>query len=232
MTNFPAIKEAYLLALLPLIGIAIVAVHQMGRYQFYGVPLEYLEIDTVKIILSGLSLALYAAASIYAITALMSEQNLPSWPSRFIAHLFIAAFLTMPYWVGNLSIKNSISWPTLLFIGFCACVTATAEYKIRRLNHSDKPVSRTELINTAAGVGFWVILLVLLATFTHGALTAKDQTKRTFIEGTNLMIVARSGDVLITKKYDPTRQSFDKDRTVLVVLDKSTTLVTREAPLK
>ncbi len=232
MSETPRIPESFLLALLPLMGIAIVAIHQMGQYQFFGVPLEYLEIDTVKIILSGLSLSLYSTAGIYALALLYNKESIPTGPKRFLHHLFIASFIAMPFWISNFSFKSSISWPTVIFVLFCSVVTASAEFHFRRLRDAADPLSRLQVIESIAGIAFFVTLLILIATYVHGGIVAKDQKQRTFISGTNRILIARSGDILITKEYDPATQSIDKTKTILVVVESTTTLVTQHAPIR
>lgn len=232
MSRMLVLKEAYLLAALPLVGITLVACHQMGAYGFYGVPIEFLELDTMKVILSGLSLALYGAAATYAITSIFHEDPAPTKSRRLIGHVLAASLLTVPFWSKNISVHNGISWPTLLFIAFCATVTFCADHYLRKFsNNDDKPTLENSL-GTICGVGFWVILLVLTATFLMGYLTARDAVSRMFIENTNLIVVARIGDTLVAKEYNTKTATINKGETTLFVVDKTTTLVKRNAAIK
>lgn len=225
------LSEGYLLALLPLVGIAIVAVHQMGQYQFYGVPLELLELDTVKIILSGMTLSLYGAAGIYAVT-LVYDKVAPPGALRIFNHLAIAAFITMPFWIGGMDFKAPLSWPTIIFVVFCASVTTFAERQLRRIKRADSQLPSTQQIGPVAALVFWVGLLILVATWVHGGIWARDRPERTFIEGTDQIVVGRAGDALIVKEYDPAKRSIDTNRTALVKGDKTIVLVTRGAPVQ
>lgn len=231
MTENYKVNEGYLLALLPVLGMAVIAVHQMGKYIYFGVPLEFLEIDTVKILLSGLSLALYSAAALYALFLLYHRDSIPGGPRRFLHHLFIATFISMPFWVKGVGLDSTISWPTVLFICFCAAVTASAEHRLKRLKDQGEKMSRLQKIESYVGTSFWVALLILSAVFAHGSITAKDQISRTFISGSDRFVVARSGDVLISKQYDPTTKSFVRDRTILVTMGDEIELVVRAAPI-
>jgi hypothetical protein len=156
MSDSKVISEGYLLAALPLGGIAIVAINQMGKYLYFGVPLEFLEIDTVKILVSGLSLALYSAAAIASLAMLYNKETIPDGPKRFLHHLLIATFISLPFWIDGIGLKSSISWPTVFFIVFCAIVTASAEHHLKKLKNQSETLTMLQKIESFYGTNFWV----------------------------------------------------------------------------
>jgi hypothetical protein len=66
----------------------------------------------------------------------------------------------------------------------------------------------------------------------HGSNTAAQVEKRLFIDGTNYFVVARSGDLLVTKEYFPLSHTFDKERTIVVSISDQIVLNERKAILR
>ena len=232
MSDNRVISEGYLLAALPLGGIAIVAINQMGKYMYFGVPLEFLEIDTVKILVSGLSLALYSAAAIASLAMLYNKESIPDGPKRFLHHIIIATFISLPFWIEGVGLKSSISWATVAFITFCAVITASAEHHLKKLSKEGDRLTRLQKIESVSGTFFWVSLLILAAVFAHGANTAAQVEKRLFIDGTNYFVVARAGELLVTKEYFPSDHAFDKERTIVISITDRIVLTERKAILR
>lgn len=227
----PSRYEPYLLAFLPLLGIALVVVHQMGRYSFYSVPFDFLEIDTVKILISALSLGLFGTAAIYSLSLLYDADYAKTPATHYLSHLAAAAFLTTPFWADTLSLKSSLSIPTIAFILFASAVTFFIGKHIRKSGAASSGLSVLARMAAHAGVLFWGTLLVTLATFAHGYLKEGDLSKRIFVEGTNYLFVGRVSGQLVLKVYEPESKRFVSGRTILMQPGVTTVLVERQAEI-
>lgn len=224
------LSEGFVLAMFPVLGIAVVAFHQLGRQMFYGVPLELFELDTAKIILSAAPFALYGFASLYSVTMLYNSVA-PPQTQRALVHLLLAGFVTAPFWIGSIRIGSPFSWSTVAFVGFFAFFTLGTEHFWRRLTAKGRPAF-AHRVQAVAGISLAAGVLVLGAAFAHGAIVARDQPSRTFIEGTNQIVVFKSGDIFVTKTYDPRARIVVPGSTVLVPITERTILVTRKAPIE
>lgn len=222
------LSEGFVLALFPLFGIAVIAFHQLGRHFFYGIPLEFFELDTAKVILSAAPFTLYGLAIVYSVALLYDSTPAPSSKWRPLGHLFLAGFVTVPFWIGSLGVGAEFSWPTIALIAFFAACTWAAEHFWKKLVNKGPKARRVEAL---AGISLAIGALVLIGAFTHGAILARDQASRTFIGGTNQIVVLRSGDLLITKTYEPSSRSLVADRTALVLVSDVTMLESRKAPI-
>ncbi len=223
------LSEGLLLAMFPVLGVAVVAFHQLGRHMFYGVPLELFELDTAKIILSAAPFGLYSLASLFSVSILYNGAVRPS-TKGLLSHLLLATFVTAPFWAGSVGIRREPSWPTIAFIAFFALSTWGTEHFWRKLTAK----SRTDVgsrIEATAGIALAAGVLILGAASVHGSILAKDQVRRTFISGTNLIVVLKSGDLLVTTAYDPETRTLVADSTTLVPISGNTVLVTRKAPV-
>lgn len=224
--------EPYLLAFLPLLGIALVVIHQMGRYSFYSVSFEFLEIDTVKILISALSLGLFGTAAIYSLSLLYDSDYAKTPATHYLSHLAAAAFLTAPFWADTLNLKSSLSIPTITFITFASVVTFFIEKHIRKSGAASPELSVIAQMAAHAGILFWGTLLVTLATFAHGYLKEDDLDKRVFVEGTNYLFVGRVSGQLVLKEYEPASKKFIDGRTILMQPGVTTVLVERKAEIE
>lgn len=220
-------SEKYLLPLLPLAGIALVTTNQMGRYSFYSVPFDFLEIDTVKTLISVFSLGLFSVAGLYSLLLLHYRDDIKTARSRFLFHLGAASFITMPFWVESLSLRGKPSLPTIAFILFAAAVTYFADTHVLKAKSTD--LSTHDRLSSGLGVMFWVTILVLFSTFTHGYIREKELRTRLFVSGTNLIFVGKAGGQFVLKEYNPATKRIDKARTIVLQPSERTTLIERSA---
>lgn len=209
--------EPLLLAALPLLGVALVVLHQMGRYTFYSVPFEFVEIGTVKTLLSALAIVPFCLAATYSLSLFFDGKESNHPVAHFLAHLGAWLFLSSMYWLEDFDFSAPISYSTVAFVLLASAITFYTDRHIRKSIAKQEPANRTwiEIIGTNAGVLFWLVMLVIVATVLHGALSERDHKVRTFIEGTNYLLVGRSEGQLILKEYDPTTQKLVRGTTIL-----------------
>ena len=222
--------EPLLLAALPLLGVALVVLHQLGRYTFYSVPFEFVEIDTVKTLLSTLAIVLFSLAATYSLSVFFDGKESNHPVAHFLAHLGTWSFLN---WLEDFDVSAPISYGTVAFVIFASAVTFYTDRHVRRSIAKKEQSNRTLLatIGTNAGVLFWLVILVIVATTLHGFASEKDHKVRTFIEGTNYLLVGRSEGQLILKRYDPAAKKIMRGTTILKEPEGTIVLVERFADI-
>jgi hypothetical protein len=215
---------ALAVALVPVLGTGLVLVNQLGRYFYYGVPPEMLELDAYKVLVSSLSMFFIGSTLLYVGASFYDSRGSRTW-HRLGFHLLFAAILTAPFWLKEVGRSLTSAWLALLFVAFTAAVMFGVERRFKR--------GATDTSDQLSGwslVAFFSSLLILIATCAHGYLSERDRTSYTFVESSNDAVVGRLGDLLILKTYDPTHRTFERDRTVLVSVERSLVLETRAMP--
>lgn len=215
---------ALAIALVPVLGTGLVLMNQLGRYFYYGIPPEMLELDAYKVLISSLSMVFIGCALLYVGATFYDSRGSRIW-HRIGFHLLFAAILTAPFWLKEIGRSHASAWLALLFVAFTAAVMFGVELMLKR--------GATDTSDQLSGwslVAFFSSLLILIATCTHGYLSERDRPSYTFVGSSNDAVVGRVGDLLILKAYDPIHQTFERDRTVLVSVEKSLVLVTRTVP--
>lgn len=215
---------ALAVALVPVLGTGLVLMNQLGRYFYYGVPPEMLELDAYKVLISSLSMVFIGSTLLYVGATFFDSRGSRTW-HRIGFHLLFAAILTAPFWLKEIGRSHTSAALASLFVAFTAAVMFGVERMLKR-NASD-PIDQ---LSGWSLVAFFSSLLILIATCTHGYLSERDRTFYTFVGSSNDAVVGRVGDLLILKAYDPIHRTFDRDRTVLVSVQKSLVLETRTMP--
>jgi hypothetical protein len=208
--------------LIPMVGTGVVLMDQVGRFLFLNIPLEMLEVDAYKILVSSISVLFIGAATIYTGASLYESRDY-SHPLRIVFHIFLAAVLTAPFWMTDVSWNRPISWPSIFFVAFTALVMFGVERWLRR----EAIVSTQERISGWALTLFFASLLVMSGTVAHGYLAEGDRTTYTFISATNDAVVGRIGSILILKTFDEKRDTFS-GQTKLMPVVNVTSLETRQ----
>jgi hypothetical protein len=212
-------------ALIPVLGTGLVLINQVGRFLFYGIPLELLELDAYKVLVSGVSMLLIGLALVYTGATLHSLAG-TRWWERLAFNLGFAVILTASFWAKDLHWGWSVSWATVVFVGFVGGVFYAVERWLRR--HA--PSSAQERIAGWALVASLSCGLLLVAALAFGVVAERDRTLFSFISHTNDAVVAKSGDLLIVKTYDSDRHEFDHEQTKLVTIDGQVILESRTVP--
>jgi hypothetical protein len=208
---------AIAVALVPVLGTGLVLMNQLGRYSYYGIPPELLELDAYKVLVSSLSMLFIGSALFYVGSTLYDAAGPRAW-HRIIFHILFAAALTVPFWYRD----YADPWQSVPFVLFTAGVMFGVE---RWLRH--KVESPRDQFSGWSLVAFFSSLLVLAATCAHGYLSEKDRTTHTFVASSNEAVVGRVGDLLILKTYDPVNNVFVHERTRLVNVETSIILEVR-----
>lgn len=213
---------AIAVALVPVLGTGLVLMNQLGRYFFYGVPPELLELDAYKVLVSSLSM-LFLGASLLYLGATLYDSSGEQGRPRLTFHLLFAAALTGPFWANDLDWRHSVSWATVGFVGFTGSVFFGAERWLRR----ERVAKLQERVSGWALTVFFASLLVLAATCAHGYLAEQDRTSHTFLAATDDAVVGRVGGLLIIKTYDPKVGTFNRQLTKLVSVEEVIVLEVR-----
>lgn len=216
---------AVAIALVPILGTGLVLMNQLGRFFYYGVPPELLELDAYKVLISSLSMLFVGIALLYLGTALYDSAGSRAW-QRLLFYMVFAAALTSAFWLKDLSWNRSISWPSVVFVTFTGLVMFGAERWLGR----EARAAPLERVSGWALTAFFVSMLGLSATCAHGYLAERDRTSFTFVGNSDDAVVGRSGDFLILKTYDAERKMFVRERTKLLSVQSSIILVTRTVP--
>lgn len=223
----PRFDLAIAIALVPVLGTGLVLMNQLGRFSYYGVPAEMLEIDAYKVLISSLSMFFVGTALLFT-GATLYDSGGSRWWERLTFGVFFAAALTAAFWVRDLDWHRPVSWATVVFVAFTGLVIFGAERWARR----ESSLGPLERISGWALTAFFGSLLVLSATFAHGYLAERDRKTFTFVENSDDAVVGRSGDLLILKTYDGAQGKFQQERTKFLRMDDSTVLVTRTIPAR
>jgi len=205
---------AIAIALVPILGTGLVLMDQLGRFIFYGVPPELLEVDAYKILISGLA-TLFLGTAVCYLAATFYDSRDASAAVRFFFHLIFAAAVTAPFWMGDLDLDRPISWPSVALIA----LAGTTFFCIERWLKRERAISTQERVAGWSLVTFAGSLFIIGATTAHGYLAERDRRSFTFLAKTNDVVVARAGDTLILKQFDPAHLTFDRDQTKLVNSD-------------
>src|ERR1700741_5127663 len=160
---------AIAVALVPLLGTGLVLMNQLGRYLYYGVPPEMLELDAYNVLFTSLSMLFIGSALLYAGATLYDASGTRAW-QRMCFHLIFATILTAPFWYKEVDRSHSIPWPAVVFAIFTGTVTFGAERWLRR-----KAKSRSDQLSGWALAAFFTSLFVLVATCGHGYLSERDK---------------------------------------------------------
>ena len=224
--------EKYVVALLPVFGIALTSVNQIGRLSFYEVPYELMELSTVGTLLSAIALTITSAAGLLSV-AIAYTRDLQTWWHRAFHHIVLASMLTAPFWAKTLNLGTSVSWPTFIFIAALASAGYMTESYYRSVKSgSDSTRDLQERIEKAVHVVLMLGLLTLAGSFTHGYYYARESPMRLFIQGTNDLVAGSFNGHLVIKRYDPLIGSIDKRRTALLSPNARLELETRAAPIR
>lgn len=216
---------AIAIALVPILGTGLVLMNQLGRFFYYGVPPEMLEMDAYKVLTSTLSMIFIGTALLYAGATLYDSTGSRVW-ERMVFHLCFAAMLTAPFWFEDLDWNRSVSWAAVAFVVFTGLVMFGAERWLRR----EAGAEPRERLSGWALIAFFASVLVLAATCTHGYLAERDRTSYTFVGTSNDAVVGRLGNMLILKTYDVERRTFVREHTKLLSVQDSLVLETRTVP--
>jgi hypothetical protein len=74
-------------------------------------------------------------------------------------------------------------------------------------------------------------MLAIVTTVLHGYISEKDHKIRTFVEGTNYLLVGRSEGHLILKEYNPASRKLVRGTTILKEPEGTVVLVERFAEI-
>lgn len=215
-----------LVAVLSVLGPGLVALNQMGRYAYYDIPFELLEIDTYKLLTSGFSLLFAVASTLYLATSVVSSDVRPTnMIERVVVYVVLATLLSLPIWGEQLELGGDVSWPIVGLIALMAWALGVTERALVQ-RRSREPLS--ERVGRWALAAFASALAVAICTTVLGYQSERSRTNYTFIAGTPRAIVGKSGDSLITKVYEPSAKRFRPGVTVLVSVDKTLTLQVKQ----
>lgn len=216
---------AIAVALIPILGTGLVLMDQLGRFFFYGIPAELLELDAYKILISSLSMIIVGCALLYA-GASFYEPAGQKPAVRLIFLLGFAAVLTSPFWLRDIRFRAPISIPTVAFVLFTGGVLFCTERWLRQ----HRTLFGRERLSGLGLICCLLTILIFLATLTHGYLTERNRTSFTFVTGSNDAFIARTGELLILKGYDPHTRCFVRTRTKLIAIESALTLEQRSIP--
>jgi len=216
---------AIAVALIPILGTGLVLMDQLGRFLFYGIPAELLEIDAYKVLVSSLSMIVVGCALLYAGASFYDPAG--QKPAvRLVFHLGFAAALTSPFWARDVQFGARVSIPTVAFVLFTGGVFFSTERWLRQ----HRTLRGRERLSGLGLICCLLTILVFLATLTHGYLGERDRTSFTFVAGSNDAFVGRTGELLILKGYDPRTRCFVRARTKLVTVESALTMEQRSVP--
>lgn len=222
----------YVAALLPVFGVALTSVNQIGRLAFYEVPYELMEFSTVSTLLSAIALTVTSSAGLLSI-AIAYTRDLQTWWHRAIHHIFLASMLTAPFWIKSVNFGHSISWPTVLFmVGLAGAGYMTESYYRSVKSGTDSTNDLQTRIEKALHVALVLGFMTLAGSFSHGYLYAKESPMRLFIRGTNDLVAGSFNGDLVIKRYDPKKGVIDKAVTSLLSPQARLELEKRGAPVR
>lgn len=216
---------AVAVALIPILGTGLVLTDQLGRFLYYGIPMELLEIDAYKVLISSFSMIVIGCALIYAGARFYDPVGQRA-AERLVFHLGFASVLTSPFWIPDLHFGARISVPTVAFVLFTAGVFFATERWLRQ----HRKLNGRERLSGAGLIGCLLTILIFLATLVHGYLGERDRTSFTFIAGSNDAFVGRTGDILILKGYDPSTRCFVRTQTKLITIGSGLAMEQRSVP--
>jgi hypothetical protein len=223
--------EKYALALLPVFGVALTSVNQIGRMSFYGVPYELMEFRTVGTVLSGIALTITSAAGLLSV-AIAYTRDLQTWWQRAFHHVGLASMLTGPFWIGTIDLSAQISWPSLFFIATLAGAGFMTESYYRSVRSGgDSARDLQGRIERALHVALLLGFLTLAGSYMHGYYSASENTERLFVQGTNDLVAGSFNGYLVVKRYDPLTRTIDRRRTTLLSPQVRLELEGRTAPI-
>ena len=223
--------EKYILALLPLFGVALTTVHQIGRMALYEVPLELMQFSTVSTVISAIALTVTIGAALLSVTIVYTGE-LQSWWHRFLQQTLLASMVTAPFWMKDISVSSSISWPTVFFVIALAASGYMAENYYRAIKSGSDSVEDTQKrIERAMHVVLTLGILTILGSFAHGYYHAREMQKRLFVKATNDLVAGSFNGQLILKRYEPRTQSIVESSTSLLSPGDRIELEARSAPL-
>lgn len=195
-------NEAYLLLLAPLAGLALVFAFQSGRYGFYGVPFLLVQMDTLKLVLSALPLTIFLLAALSATGSVWGGQRTSKW--IFLECLALSAFLTSPFWLGRA--RLDFAWISALSLYLvlssammCAVIRLYKNFGSSKFQGKDA-LGKVSSISTVA---FFALAFVLTSTYAYGYFQESDSKYRTYLLGTNYVVVDLGGDTIIVRAFDP-----------------------------
>lgn len=224
------ISEGYVLAVVPVVGIAAITIYRMGYYLFFHVPLKLLEISTANTVLTGVSFGVYVFVGMQAFALLYDLDEKSIGVKRYFQHVLAAIYLTFPTWASDMGLDSKISWPTVAFVLFCAFVTNAFEnfYSEATGGNVSSLWQRLGLMSLASFLIFWLLIFALAGL---GMSNAKNEKSRDFISGTNYFIIGSYGGSLIAKEYFPKRKNFNREKTLIFPLSEKIVLEERSAPI-
>ncbi len=223
--------EKYILALLPLFGVALTTLHQIGRLTFYEVPLDLMQLSTVSTVLSAIALTITTCAALLSVTIVYTRE-LQSWWYRFLQQILLAVMITAPFWLKNISLRDDISWSTVLFVLALATAGYMAENYYRAVKSGNDSVEDTQRrLERAIHVALALGLVTVAGSFIHGYYHARDTSERLFVKATNDLVAGSFNGHLVLKRYDPRTRSIVESSTSLLSPGARLDLETRAAPV-
>lgn len=107
-------REAYVLALVPALGLACVHVYEMGRFSFLGIPFQLIDLPVTRLIAGGTAITIFVAMTIGFIQ--WSQRRL--WGKSGFRR-FLSVFATCFVLVGlpqllQVTTRNGFVWAVLL----------------------------------------------------------------------------------------------------------------------
>lgn len=210
-------------AVLTILGPGLVTMHQVGRYAYYDIPFELLEINAYQLLTSGLSLLFAVASTVFLATTLVNGSEAPkARAERLARRMVLAGLLSMPIWVEDFEWGGEVSWPTVGLIGLIGWGLWGVESVLAKRRPRGEPVG--DRIGRWAHAAFVSALAILVLAVAHGYQTERGRTHYTFVAATERAIIGKFGDSLITKEYDPRTRRFKPSRTVLVIVEDTLVL--------
>lgn len=203
---------------------------QVGRYLYYDIPLEFLEIDAYKLITSSLTLLFAVTSTAYFTTTILGDEGPPKdFAGRVVFHGILGAAVTVPLWLPTLDWKHDVSWPMVVLVGLAGVPTWLAS---KALGRRRRGIGLSERVAGWAIASFAVLVGVCMLTVGHGYKAEESRTQFAFLEKTQRAVVGRMGDLLIAKEYDPASKGFRQGRVILINVEDTAVLDVRELPAR
>ena len=204
--------EGFLVALAPLLGLLAAYFYELGRYSYFDIPKDLLELSTPKVIAAVIGVASFLL--IYTVSWLEDLRSIKTTSKTrlIIWHLIANAVLTAVFWL-----RPAISANETAVMGISSTVLFTIGtiwlHSVLTKLRSDPPKSVS--IFHYVVLSFYIFSMFSFVSLLSGYLEAKGEKYWLSRAGHHQILVGTFNGQYILKEYDPKTLSLKKGQVTL-----------------
>ena len=217
--------EGFILALAPVAGVLSSYFYQVGRYTFYSVPYDLIELSTPRIIVASVSVLMIS--SVYAVSWLSNIREDGRWKlPGIIGHITYNSILTGAFWFrADGTVSEMI--PVIIL---CITGTTVGTYWLQRTitRWTDRGGGR--ILSRYLCAVYLFFVFALLAAYSGYSNASGDS--HLAIVGSNSVVGGTFNGNIVTKGYEPKSGEIEADVTTIVSPSTDISLRTPRIRLK